>query len=84
MTMQPTKEQQEVINLLENLIRVASRNKVHIIGFAYSQGDPQLLVSISNGADPTDIRLYEQLIKLRKREVDRGGKIEENLVGEVN
>lgn len=81
---QPTKEQQEFINALENLIRIATRSKVHVVGFTYCP-EPPLLISFANGAnDPTDIRVYEMLIKLRKQQVDGGGQVEQNYIGEVN
>lgn len=79
----PTKEQQEVMNLLENLIRVAYRNKIIVAGFAFGITSP-MLVNFGNCSDCGDIRLYEKLIGLRNKELEHGGEITKTLVDEVN
>lgn len=79
----PTKEQQEVMNLLENVIRVARRNNIYVAGFAFSADSP-MLVNFGNCSDCGDLKLFEKLISLRNKELERSGQITQTIVEEVN
>lgn len=79
----PTKEQQEVMNLLENVIRVARRNNIIVAGFAFAL-EPAMLVNFGNCSDCGDIRLYEKFVSLRNEQLKHGGQIAKTMVDEVN
>lgn len=81
--MTPTKEQQEVMNLLENIIRVGRRNNIIVAGFAFSIESP-MLVNFGNCSDCGDIRLYEKLVNLRNAQIKNGLEIAQTMVDEVN
>jgi hypothetical protein len=81
--MKPTKEQLEIIALVENLIRVARRHNVYIAGFAFSS-EPNMLTNFGNCTDCGDLRLFESLVHLRDKQIARGEKIQTKIVEEVN
>jgi hypothetical protein len=66
-----SKEQQEVQNLIENLIRVAKRNNVVIAGFAFGI-NPPMISNFGNCNDAGDIKLYELLTKTCNEKRARG------------
>lgn len=82
--MTPTKEQQEVMNLLENIIRVGRRNNIIVAGFAFSIESPMMLVNFGNCSDCGDIRLYERLVSLRNKQLENEAEIPKTWVDEVN
>jgi hypothetical protein len=78
-----TIEQKEVQALIENLIRVASRNKVIVAGFAFAAEPSPMIFNFGNCGDAGDIRLYELLIKTFDVKRAQGG-VTINPVTEVN
>ena len=66
-----TKEQQEVQNLIENLLRVATRYHIYIAGFAFAD-NPLMISNFGNTNDCSDLKLYEELVKICDRKRTRG------------
>lgn len=74
--------QQEVLQAIENLMRVATRHKVVVCGFAFG-AEPPLLSNFGNCTDAGDIRLYTRLV-LMCEEKRAKGQAQNLTVGEVN
>jgi DNA-binding ferritin-like protein (Dps family) len=72
---------EEVQLALENLIRVASRHKAFVAGFAFS-AEP-FLISFGNCSDVHEIKLYERLVELCEEKRKKGQSVR-HIVGEIN
>jgi hypothetical protein len=68
---------------LEHLIRVATQDKVIVAGFAFSVGDAFFLLNFGNCTDHGDVRLYEELCRMKDEGV-RTNKIVVLPVGKIN
>ena len=74
--------QEKIQNEIENLLRLASRHKVAVAGFAFA-ADPPMIVNFGNCTDAHTLRLYEMLVKMCEDRRAKGD-VKETIVGEVN
>ena len=82
---EPNAKQQEVINLIENLVRVTSRYGVVLVGFAFRfEEDSPIFINFGNCSDAADIKLYEKLVEFREDQIKRGSEPTKMAVEEVN
>jgi hypothetical protein len=77
-----SKEQEEIQAHIEALMRLASRYKVVVCGFAFA-AEPAMIVNFGNCNDAGELKLYEKLTSMcnEKRLAGQAKKI---TVGEVN
>ncbi len=77
-----TKEQEAVQAAVEDLLRLATRHKVVVCGFAFA-GDPPLIVNFGNCSDSHTIKLYETLVTMCE-EKRKSGQFISSTVSEVH
>ncbi len=77
-----TNEQQVVQTAVEELLRLATRHKVVICGFAFA-GDPPFIVNFGNCSDAHTLKLYETLVEMCE-EKRKAGKAISSIVSEVH
>jgi hypothetical protein len=77
-----TKEQEEIQKMIEDLLRVATRNKIVVAGFAFS-GEPPYVSNFGNCSDSHSLKLYETLVGICEGK-RKAGKAILLTVGEVH
>ena len=55
-------EQKLIQKAVEELLRLATRHKVVVCGFAFA-GEPPFIVNFGNCSDAHSLKLYESLVK---------------------
>jgi len=77
-----TKEQELVQLAVEDLLRLATRHKVVVCGFAFA-GDPPMVVNFGNCSDAHTLKLYETLVNMCEEKRAKGQAIS-SVVSEVH
>ena len=77
-----TDAQQKVQKAIEDLLRLATRHKIVVCGFAFGS-EPPMITNFGNCADAHSPSLYERLTKMCE-ERRAAGQAEKITVGEVN
>jgi hypothetical protein len=78
----PSKGQQEVMNAISDLIRLATRHKIAIAGFAFAV-EPPMISQFANTKDARNLVLYETLLKMCNAKIEKG-EVDTCIVEEVN
>lgn len=77
-----TKDEQLIQKAVEDLLRLATRHKIVVCGFAFA-GDPPMIVNFGNCSDAHKIELYEKLVEMCDEKRKQGQAIS-SVVTEVN
>jgi hypothetical protein len=76
-----SKAYEDVQLAIENLIRVATRHKAIVVGFAFSS-EP-FIMNFGNCKDAHELKLYERLVELCEEKRKKGQSVSHS-VGEIN
>lgn len=77
-----TKDQELVQKAVEDLLRLATRYKIVVCGFAFA-GDPPMVVNFGNCSDAHTLELYERLVQICEEKRASGQAIS-SVVSEVH
>jgi hypothetical protein len=71
---EPTDGQKEVLEAVNNLVRIACRNKIVVAGFTFGVV-PAFVSSFGNTSDNLDPRMYKALLEMVKKKKEKGDAI---------